>query len=84
MKFRTYVEPPDPMKAEALHCSPSLAEMQILNTRSAGVTRLLDDFVPCHVGHGRTGDRSSEPVPGLNELVLRPAGDPRRFVLLGA
>jgi hypothetical protein len=50
--------------------------MQILNTRSAGVTSLLDDFVPCHVGHGRTGDRSSEPVPGLNELVLRPAGKP--------
>jgi hypothetical protein len=36
-----------------------------------GVTGLLDDLVPCQVGHGRPGDRSGEPVPCLDEVVLR-------------
>jgi len=38
----------------------------------SGISGRLDDLVLGHAGHGRACDRTSEPVPGLDELVLRP------------
>jgi len=35
-----------------------------------GVPRQLDDLVLRHAGHGRACDRSGEPVPRFDELVL--------------
>jgi hypothetical protein len=32
----------------------------------------VDDLVSCQAGHGRPGDRSGEPVPCVDELVLGP------------
>jgi hypothetical protein len=37
-----------------------------------GVPRHLDDLVLRQPRHGRTGDRSGEPVPGFDKLILRP------------
>jgi hypothetical protein len=37
-----------------------------------GVPGQLDDLISRHAGHGRAGDRASEPVLRLDELVLRP------------
>jgi hypothetical protein len=37
-----------------------------------GVPGQFDDLILRHAGHGRTRDRSSEPVAGFDEVVLGP------------